>query len=156
MPIRLPACARRWRRAAASCSTCRPTRLTSRRSSRRSPSSRPSCAGSAPAPAKPSRKRSAWPSRPLPATTCSRGLPMQVTPCLIKIPESCSNWLALALDAIVLLPLLYAAFVRPLPHHLPRRIRIGLQGALTLALLSSLALLVGDLPRFSHGGQLLR
>jgi len=66
------------------------------------------------------------------------------------------NWLALALDSIVLLPLLYAAFFRPLPHHLARGIRIGLQGALTLALLSSLALLIGDLPRFSHGGQLLR
>jgi len=66
------------------------------------------------------------------------------------------SWLALALDAVVLLPLLYAAFFRPLPHSMARGIRAGLQGVLTLALLSSLVLLVSDLPHFSHGGQLLR
>jgi hypothetical protein len=77
----------------------------------------------------------------------------------LLLPEGLTvgpNWLVFGLDAVVLLPLLYAAFFRPLPHHMARGIRTSLQAALTLALLSSLVLLVSDLPRFSHGGQLLR
>jgi hypothetical protein len=66
------------------------------------------------------------------------------------------NWLVLAVEAVVLLPLTYAAFFRPIPHQLARRMRTSLQVALTLALLSSLALLVGNLSAFHQGRQLLR
>jgi hypothetical protein len=68
------------------------------------------------------------------------------------------NWLVLAVEAVVLLPLTAAAYVWPqtIPWSFTRRIRTGLQGMLTLALLSSIALLVGALPTFQHGRQLLQ
>ena len=47
------------------------------------------------------------------------------------------NWLALAISAAVLLPLLVTAFVHPLNHELARILRAGLQVLLTAALLSS-------------------
>ncbi len=76
----------------------------------------------------------------------------------LLLPEELTigpNWLVLALDALVLLPLTYAACFRPIRSRLARGIRTGLQLALTLALLSSLALLVANLSKFSHGRQLL-
>lgn len=68
------------------------------------------------------------------------------------------NWLVLAIEAIVLLPLTYAAYFHPLPVTLARGIRTGLLVVLTLTLLSSIALLVGALPGFGpqRGRQLLR
>lgn len=67
------------------------------------------------------------------------------------------SWLLLAIDALVLLPLLYTVYFRPLPHRVGRLIRTGLQVLLTLALLSSIALLVIELPRLATGGgRLLR
>ena len=55
------------------------------------------------------------------------------------------NWLALAISAAVLLPLLVTAFVHPLNHELARILRAGLQVLLTAALLSSVGLLVSHL-----------
>jgi hypothetical protein len=66
------------------------------------------------------------------------------------------NWLVLAIEAVVLLPLTAAAYFRPIPQALARGIRSGLLVALTLALLSSIVLLLGALPTFQHGRQLLR
>ena len=66
------------------------------------------------------------------------------------------SWLELAIAAVVLAPLLYTVYFRPLPHHVGRAIRTVLQVALTVALLSSLALLVTHLPTLHGGGQLLR
>ncbi|HEV8193498.1 MAG TPA: hypothetical protein VGP82_18710 [Ktedonobacterales bacterium] len=68
------------------------------------------------------------------------------------------NWLVLAVEAAVLLPLTAAAYFRPLSSTLARRIRTGLLVVLTLALLTSIALLVGALPGFGpeRGRQLLR
>ncbi len=68
------------------------------------------------------------------------------------------NWLVLAVEAVALLPLTAAAYFRPyaIPVTLARGIRTGLQVALTLALLSSIALLVDALPTFQHGRELLR
>ncbi|MGZ3599138.1 MAG: hypothetical protein ACXWQR_01505 [Ktedonobacterales bacterium] len=68
------------------------------------------------------------------------------------------NWLVLAVEAVVLLPLTYAAYFHPLPLTLARGIRTSLLVVLTLALLSSIALLVGALPGFGpqRGRQLLR
>jgi hypothetical protein len=66
------------------------------------------------------------------------------------------NWLLLAIEAVVLLPLTVTAYFRPLPLQLARGMRTGLQVALTLALLTSLALLVVNLPDFQRGAQVLR
>lgn len=55
------------------------------------------------------------------------------------------NWLALAISAAVLLPLLVTAFIRPLNHEIARMLRAGLQVLLTAALLSSVGLLVTHL-----------
>lgn len=67
------------------------------------------------------------------------------------------DWLLLAIDAVVLLPLLYTVYFRPLPHQLGRKIRTGLQALLTFALLSSVVLLALRLPGFdAGGGKLLR
>jgi hypothetical protein len=68
------------------------------------------------------------------------------------------NWLVLAVVAAVLLPLNASAYFRPhtIAFPLARGIRSGLQVALTLALLSSIVLLVSALPTFQHGRQLLR
>jgi hypothetical protein len=66
------------------------------------------------------------------------------------------NWLLLAIEAVVLLPLTVTAYFRPLPLQLARGMRTGLQVALTLALLSSLTLLVVNLPDFQRGAQVLR
>lgn len=68
------------------------------------------------------------------------------------------NWLVLAVEAVVLVPLTAAAYLRPhtIPFPLARRIRTSLLVALTLALLSSIALLVGALPGFGpERGRLL-
>jgi hypothetical protein len=62
------------------------------------------------------------------------------------------SWLLLAVDAVVLLPLLYSVYFRPLPHTVGRLIRTGLQVVLTLALLSSVALLALRLPGIEKGG----
>lgn len=77
----------------------------------------------------------------------------------LLLPDSLTvgpNWLLLAIEAVVLLPLTVAAFVRPLPYEVARVMRAGLQVVLTLALLSSLTLLVINLPDFQRGGQVLR
>jgi uncharacterized membrane protein len=66
------------------------------------------------------------------------------------------NWLVLALDILLLLPVAFAIIVRPVHHNLLRAFRTGLQVVLTLALLSSIVLLIGNLPNFRQGGQLLR
>ena len=71
------------------------------------------------------------------------------------------NWLALAISAVVLLPLLITAFVRPLNHEVARMLRAGLQVLLTAALLSSVGLLVihlgdKDLQNAIGAGGLLR
>ena len=55
------------------------------------------------------------------------------------------NWLALAISAAVLLPLLVTALVRPLNHEVARMLRASLQVLLTAALLSSVGLLVTHL-----------
>src|SRR5260370_40813685 len=39
------------------------------------------------------------------------------------------SWLLLAVDAVVLLPLLYSVYFRPLPHRVGRLIRTGCQAA---------------------------
>jgi hypothetical protein len=62
------------------------------------------------------------------------------------------NWILLAIDAVVLLPLLYSAYFRPLPHTVGRMIRTALQVVLTLALLSSIVLLALRLPGMEKGG----
>jgi hypothetical protein len=62
------------------------------------------------------------------------------------------NWLLLAIDAVVLLPLLYSLYFRPLPHTVSRLIRTALQVVLTLALLSSVVLLALRLPGIETGG----
>jgi hypothetical protein len=77
----------------------------------------------------------------------------------LLLPDSLTvgpNWLLLAFEAVVLLPLTVSAFLRPLPPTLMRGMRIALQVALTLALLTSLTLLVVNLPDFQRGGQVLR
>jgi hypothetical protein len=77
----------------------------------------------------------------------------------LLLPDSLTvgpNWLLLAIEAVVLLPLTVSAFFRPLPPTLMRGMRIALQVALTLALLTSLALLVVNLPEFQRGAQVLR
>jgi hypothetical protein len=77
----------------------------------------------------------------------------------LLLPEALTigpNWLLLAIEAVVLLPLTVTAFFRPLPHRLARGMRTALQVALTLALLSSLILLVVNLPDFQRGAQVLR
>lgn len=70
------------------------------------------------------------------------------------------NWLVLAVEAVVLVPLTAAAYFRPhtIPLPLARRIRTSLLMVLTLALLSSIALLLGALPGFGpeRGRQLLQ
>lgn len=67
------------------------------------------------------------------------------------------SWLLLVVDAVVLLPLLYSVYFRPLPHNVGRLIRTALQVVLTLALLSSVVLLALRLPGIEKGGgQLLR
>ncbi|HET8908223.1 MAG TPA: hypothetical protein VFN11_14805 [Ktedonobacterales bacterium] len=70
------------------------------------------------------------------------------------------NWLVLAVEAVVLVPLTAAAYFRPhtIPFPLARRIRTSLLVVLTLALLSSIALLVGALPGYGpeRGRQLLQ
>lgn len=70
------------------------------------------------------------------------------------------NWLVIAVEAVVLLPLTAAAYFRPqtIPFPLARRIRTSLLVVLTLALLSSIVLLVGALPGFGpeRGRQLLQ
>jgi len=65
------------------------------------------------------------------------------------------NWLLLAIDAVVLLPLLYAAYFRPLPYTVGRLIRTAVQVVLTLALLSSVVLLALRVPGFEMGGGIL-
>ena len=62
------------------------------------------------------------------------------------------NWLLLAIDAVVLLPLLYSVYFRPLPHTVGRLIRTALQVVLTLALLSSVVLLALRVPGLEKGG----
>jgi len=62
------------------------------------------------------------------------------------------NWSLLAIDAAVLLPLLYSAYFRPPPHNVGRLIRTALQAVLTLALLSSVVLLALRLPGIEKGG----
>jgi uncharacterized membrane protein len=77
----------------------------------------------------------------------------------LLLPENLTvgpSWLVLALNAVVLLPLLLMAYIRPLPHRLSRALRTTLQVVLTLALLSSLVLYVRDLKSVETGGQLLR
>lgn len=77
----------------------------------------------------------------------------------LLLPENLTvgpSWLVLALNAVVLLPLLLMAYIRPLPHRLSRALRTTLQAILTLALLSSLVLYVRDLKSVETGGQLLR
>jgi hypothetical protein len=77
----------------------------------------------------------------------------------LLLPESLTvgpNWLLLAVEAVVLLPLTVTAYFRPLPPTLMRGMRIALQVALTLALLTSLTLLVVNLPAFQRGAQVLR
>ena len=71
------------------------------------------------------------------------------------------NWLALAISAAVLLPLLVTALVRPLNHEVARMLRASLQVLLTAALLSSVGLLVthlgdNDLKNAIGAGGLLR
>ena len=66
------------------------------------------------------------------------------------------NWLLLAIEAVVLLPLTVSAYFRPLPPMLMRGMKIALQVALTLALLTSLTLLVANLSEFQRGAQVLR
>ena len=56
-----------------------------------------------------------------------------------------ANWLALAISAAVLLPLLLTEFVHPLNHRIARLLRTSLQIVLTAALLSSVGLLVTHL-----------
>jgi hypothetical protein len=77
----------------------------------------------------------------------------------LLLPDSLTvgpNWLLLAIEAVVLLPLTVSAFLRPLPPMLVRGMRTALQVALTLALLTSLTLLVVNLPDFQRGAQVLR
>jgi hypothetical protein len=77
----------------------------------------------------------------------------------LLLPESLTvgpNWLLLAIEALVLLPLTVSAFFRPLSPTLMSGMRIALQVALTLALLTSLTLLVVNLPDFQRGAQVLR
>ncbi len=77
----------------------------------------------------------------------------------LLLPESLTvgpNWLVLAIEAVVLFPLTSAAFFRPMPHQIARGVRTGLQVSLTLALLSSLVLLIAGLSTFQRGTQLLR
>lgn len=77
----------------------------------------------------------------------------------LLLPDSLTigpNWLVLALDIALLLPVAFAIIIRPVPHNLLRAFRTGLQVVLTLAMLSSIGLLVGNLPNFRQGGQLLR
>jgi hypothetical protein len=77
----------------------------------------------------------------------------------LLLPETLTvgpNWLLLAIEAVVLLPLTVTAFFRPLPLRLARGMRTALQVALTLALLTSLTLLVVNLPEFQRGAQVLR
>jgi hypothetical protein len=66
------------------------------------------------------------------------------------------NWLLLAIDAVVLLPLLITAFFRPLPLKVARLVRGALQVVLTLALFTSMGLYVVHLPQFKGGVGLLR
>lgn len=66
------------------------------------------------------------------------------------------RWLVLAVTVVFALPLLYAVIFHPLPHGLAKVMRFSLQGVLTLALLSSIALLVAQLSHLSKGGELLR
>lgn len=56
------------------------------------------------------------------------------------------NWIPLAISALVLIPLLLIALVRPLSHSVARTLRAGLQVILTAAVLSSVVLLVIHLP----------
>jgi hypothetical protein len=77
----------------------------------------------------------------------------------LLLPDSLTvgpNWLLLAIEAVVLLPLTVTAFFRPLPPTLVLGMRTALQVALTLALLTSLTLLVVNLPDFQRGAQVLR
>jgi hypothetical protein len=77
----------------------------------------------------------------------------------LLLPETLTvgpNWLLLAIEVVVLLPLTVTAFIRPLPPRLARGMRTTLQVALTLALLSSLILLLVNLPDFQRGAQVLR
>jgi hypothetical protein len=62
------------------------------------------------------------------------------------------NWLLLAIDAVVLLPLVYSVYFRPLPHTVGRLIRTALTVVLTLALLSSVVLLAVRVPGLETGG----
>lgn len=77
----------------------------------------------------------------------------------LLLPENLTvgpSWLVLALNAVVLLPLLLTVYIRPLPHRVGRAVRATLQVVLTLALLSSVVLYVTGLRAVESGGNLLR
>jgi hypothetical protein len=66
------------------------------------------------------------------------------------------NWLLLAIESVVLLPLLIAAYVRPLPRHVARPLHLAVQLLLTLALLASVVHLATLATLSSRGVVLLR
>jgi hypothetical protein len=77
----------------------------------------------------------------------------------LKLPDQLTvgpTWLLLVLEAVFVIPLLYSAFVQHLRHETIRVLRLGLQGALILAMVSSVGLLISHLHDIGSGGQLIQ